>query len=416
MKRLLMIAFHYPPAAGSSGVQRALRFSSHLSAFDWQPIVLTANARAYEQRSNDLIAEVPEGATIIRAQAWDTKRHFSIRGRYPTFLALPDRWASWYFWGVGAGMTAIRRHRPDAIWSTYPIATAHRIGAELSMRSGLPFIADFRDPMAQDGYPSDPRVWRSFARVERKSIATAAISTFTTPGAVELYKRRYPASASRIHLLENGYDDAVFGKLPSNNVALNEKQLTLLHSGIVYPSERDPNSLFAAMRSMRLNDPAHFSRLVVRFRAPVHVRFLQELANQYGIEEAVQILPPISYADAILEMIRADGQLILQAGSCNAQIPAKFYEYLRAGPPILVITDPNGDTADAARRAGLEAIATFNEPKSIYSLLDAFLSGRTDSMQPQPDAVRQASRRTRTKDFVRLLDSVVKPTELRNPV
>ena len=45
---------------------------------------------------------------------------------------------------------------------TYPIATAHLIGAELQRRSGLPWIADFRDPMAQPNYPRDPAIWQSF--------------------------------------------------------------------------------------------------------------------------------------------------------------------------------------------------------------------------------------------------------------
>ena len=59
-------------------------------------------------------------------------------------------------------MKMIRELKPAAIWSTYPIATAHLIGAELHRKTGLPWIADFRDPMAQDGYPADPVIWNAF--------------------------------------------------------------------------------------------------------------------------------------------------------------------------------------------------------------------------------------------------------------
>lgn len=407
MKRLLMVAFHYPPASGTSGVQRALRFSSHLPEFGWEPIVLTANPRAYEHQSPDLVSEVPPEATVIRAQAWDTKRHLSVDGRYPTFMALPDRWCSWLIGGLPAGLSAIRRYKPDAIWSTYPIATAHRISALLAKWTGLPLLADFRDPMAQDGYPADPLVWRSFARVERMAIEAAAISTFTTPGAVGLYKARYPQYESRMQLLENGFDEAVFPHNTHELAPLNEKKLTLLHSGIVYPSERDPTSLFAALRSFRLNSPEYYSRLVVRFRAAIHNDLISALAKEYGVRDCVQILPAIPYAEAIREMQRADGLLILQASNCNIQIPAKFYEYLRAGPPIVVITDPIGDTASAARDAGVEAIANFESPSNIMSIIDRVFCGDTAKMLPNKSAVRAATRQSRTRMLADLLNKVV---------
>jgi len=33
MKRILMIAFHYPPLRGSSGIQRTLKFSRYLPEY-----------------------------------------------------------------------------------------------------------------------------------------------------------------------------------------------------------------------------------------------------------------------------------------------------------------------------------------------------------------------------------------------
>ena len=49
----------------------------------------------------------------------------------------------------------------DAIWSTYPIATAHMSGL-LAARSGLCRIADFRDPMVQPDYPVDKEKRKRF--------------------------------------------------------------------------------------------------------------------------------------------------------------------------------------------------------------------------------------------------------------
>ena len=210
MRRVLMVSFQFPPMAGSSGVQRALRFAQQLPALGWSPSVLTAHPRAHAHTGDDLLEEIPPELPVRRAFALDAARHLSIGGRYPGFLARPDRWHSWLLGAVPAGLRLIRQTRPDAIWSTYPIPTAHLVGYWLSRLSGLPWVADFRDPMAHDGYPADPVLWRSFAAVERKVFARAARCTFTTPGAARLYARRFPAAADRLRVIENGYSEAAF--------------------------------------------------------------------------------------------------------------------------------------------------------------------------------------------------------------
>src|ERR1041384_1514447 len=82
MNGVLMVAYHFPPFAASSGIQRTLGFA----------------------------------------------RHLSLKGRYPALLARPDRWISWWFGAVPKGLAMIRKYRPHVLWSTYPIATAHAIG------------------------------------------------------------------------------------------------------------------------------------------------------------------------------------------------------------------------------------------------------------------------------------------------
>ena len=403
MKRLLMIAYHFPPLTGSSGIQRTLRFARYLPQFGWQPLVLTAHPRAYQQLSSDQVHDIPSGVEVIRAPAWDTSRHFAFAGRYPGFLARPDRWVSWWPGAIWSGTQAIRRHQPDAIWSTYPIATAHMIGSTLARRSGLPWVADFRDPMAQPDYPADPATWRSFHRVERKAIFEASCSTFTTPSAVRTYRNRYPEYAGSIHLLENGYDEEVFADAAPGD-PLNPGRFTLLHSGVVYPSERDPSHLFEALAQLKKSQPEMFTRIRVRFRAPVHEMMLTDLASRHGVNEAIEILPPIGYRDALQEMLCAEGLMILQASNCNAQIPAKLYEYLRAGRPIVVFADPVGDTARAARDAGINAIAALDDTRAIVALLSRFGAETRDGTLPSAAAVAAASRRERTRQLATLLD------------
>jgi hypothetical protein len=87
-----MIAYHFPPLQGSSGIQRTLRFARYLPEFGWEPIVLTAHPRAYESVADDQLSDTPAGLHVCRAFALDTSRHLAIGSRYPALRARPDRW------------------------------------------------------------------------------------------------------------------------------------------------------------------------------------------------------------------------------------------------------------------------------------------------------------------------------------
>lgn len=402
-RRLLMVAYHFPPLAGSSGIQRTLRFVQHLPRFGWEPLVLTTAPIAYERTSSDLDADIPLGTVVRRAFALDTARHLAVGGRHLHALARPDRWVSWRFAAVRDGMQMIREYKPDAIWSTYPIATAHLIAAELQRRSGLPWVADFRDPMAQDGYPADPRTWLQFKAIEERAVQRAQWCMFTTPSATRSYRERYPFAADRMVTLENGYDESSFAMSEANlakSVPLNPGTFTLLHSGIVYPDERDPTQLFMALRQLREQGRLKPHRLKLRFRAAVHQELLQRLATANGVDDMIEICAPLPYREALQEMLRADALLVLQAANCNEQVPAKIYEYMRACRPIICLSDPAGDTRHVLMQAGVDAHARLDNTQEIADLLDRLLTGNSTLALAYPKAVAAASREGRTRQLV----------------
>ena len=77
-----MVAFHYPPYEGGSGVHRTLKFSKYLPDSGWQPVVVSAHPRAYSSIGTEQLVEIPNQAVVERAFALDTGRHLSLRGRY----------------------------------------------------------------------------------------------------------------------------------------------------------------------------------------------------------------------------------------------------------------------------------------------------------------------------------------------
>ena len=165
---ILMAPFHYPPMGGSSGVQRSLFFSSALEEYGWQVLVLTAHSRVHPITSNEGLKDIPESAIVRRTFAIDVARHLSIKGRFPRILALPDRWSSWVLSAVFSGRRLIKKYHASVIWTTYPIASSHLIGFFLHKLTGVSWVADFRDPMTEEDYPRNPRVFKFFRWLEKK--------------------------------------------------------------------------------------------------------------------------------------------------------------------------------------------------------------------------------------------------------
>ena len=407
MKRILMIAYHFPPLRGSSGIQRTLRFAKYLSEFGWQPIVLTTSPSAYPDTSDDQLADVPDGVPVHRVPALDAARHLAIANRYPGFLARPDRWRSWWLTAVPVGVRLARQHRVHALWSTCPIATAHSIGHTLQRLTNLPWIADFRDPLYQADYPADPKTRAANRAIEAKTARRAARIVLTTPGARRLYVERYPDVApERIVVIENGYDDETFGAVEAEAAPLNPGALTLLHSGIVYPVERDPTALMSALRRLLESGIAR-DCVRVRFRAPVHERLIRDLAAKENVSDLIEVLPAIDYRASLAEMQRADALLLLQAANCNEQIPAKLYEYIRARRPIVALTDPAGDTARTLARVGFDWVAPLDDAPAIASLVARFLSTGGSLPSLSEAVVARHSRRAKTAELAALLSGCV---------
>jgi glycosyltransferase involved in cell wall biosynthesis len=407
MKTALIVAFHFPPFSGGSGILRILKFCRFLPDSGWKPVVLTASERAYEQSDPTLLKDIPPAVPVIRAFALDTQRHLAFRGRYARWMALPDRWTSWVLSAVGIGLYLIRKHRADVIITTYPIASAVLIGLLLQKLTGRLWVVDFRDSMTEDDYPRDPLIRKIYRRLERAAIHDASGLVFTTRSSMEMYLKRYPnLSSERCLLIPNGYDEEDFSQLPLHRLAgANSRCVRLLHLGVIYPSERDPRPFFRAVARLLKEGRITPSDLKIELRASGNEEYYSKILHELGIADVVQLLPALPYPLALSEAASSDGLLLFQAGNCDHQIPAKAYEYLRLGKPILALTTQTGDTAALFRETGGASIVDLSDENAIYEALPAFLGAVRTGQHPSADleSVRRYDRRNQTADLARAL-------------
>lgn len=411
-KRALLIAFHFPPQAASSGIQRTLSFSKHLGSHGWEPLVLSAHPRAYSQQNPSQLASVPPGLVVRRVFALDAKRHLGIKGRYPEAVALPDRWVSWWLGAVPAGLALVRKYRPEVIWSTFPIATAHLIGLTLHRLTGLPWVADFRDPMLQSSYPTSKMQRAIYGWIEAQTIKRCKMAVFTTHSAMNAYRERFPhIPASKFTVIENGYDEDGFDARAAATPALpaDGRRITLLHSGVLYQTGRDPSAFFEAIAAMKQAGTTGASRLRVVLRAPGEVEAVAALARRHGVDDIVEVLPPVPYKEALQEMMAADGLLVFQGTPFNTQIPAKIYEYFRARKPIMGLVDPAGETARVLRAAGFTGVAPMDSGEEIAPLLARFIGEieRGQAYVATDELVAASSRTHRASQLAAVLRQAV---------
>jgi len=116
---------------------------------------------------------------------------------------------------------------------------------------------------------------------------------------------------------------------------LNGRAIRLLHTGLVYPEERDPRAFFAALARLKAHGRIAAPQLRIDLRASGSEEYYSEMLKALQIADLVHLLPPLPYREALQDSVDADGLLLFQGVSCNHQIPAKAYEYIRLGKPIL---------------------------------------------------------------------------------
>ena len=410
-RRVLLIPFHFPPIQGSTGASRSFEFARWLPEYGWSVTVLSVRPRAYPKTSDDIDHLLPPETKVIRAFALDAKRHLSLAGRYLRWTALPDRWSSWIISGVIKGICQIRRDRPDMIYSTYPTPSSHMIGLMLHKLTGVPWIAEFRDPMVEEGYPEDGVERRLRIRLEGAIFRAASRVVAVTPSARAYYEERAGRGPGYVVEIPNGYSDSLTNTVDRHESTMSGERparMTILHSGFLYKDVRSPRELLLAIRDLALEEKLNSQSIQFVFRGSGNEAGYEQEAAHLGISDLVEFRESVSYTAAHQELVQADALLLMQGKRCNRQIPAKLYEYCALQKPILCLADPKGDTGRIFESLGLGQSIALEDSVAIKSHISGFLEDlRNDNKKVLSSSVISTlSRRARAKELARMLDEV----------
>jgi glycosyltransferase involved in cell wall biosynthesis len=339
MAKVLLLTFHFPPSA-ASGAFRMLGLARHLPKFDWYPIVVAPPRMPWEPVDRTLTEALPAETTVCHVPF--PEGLFSRLGR----RLVGD--AVWLPRAVRQCARVIRRHRLDALLTSSPPNEIHLLGLWLKRRYHLPWVADFRDPWVTDGRPRP--AWSVQSAVsefnEGKVFRHADVIIANAPLAQEALEQRYPQHRARMVTIPNGFDP---GSFPPPSPRDGPQTVRILHAGEMYLG-RDPRPFFDAIGD----------RLCERY--PLRVSFfgqasedafrLDEEVRRRGLEERVRLGGQVTYQQTLQEMIDSDILLLLDTPGRRVGVPAKLYEYLGAGKPILALAEPNGDVSWALQKSG----------------------------------------------------------------
>ena len=421
MRRLLVIAFHYLPDNTSTGVLRTLKFTDYLRAHGWRSDVVTVPERMYRSVDPESVQRIPEEVSVHRPWARSVKELFGLRGIYPDLLALPDRFWPWLPGAVRMGLGLAKEKDVEAIYSTFPPATAHLIGLRLKRKTGLPWIADFRDPWVEDSMP--PVRHRLEGWLEQRVLTSADRVICNTPAMRRWFLEHYPSlPEERFVTIPNGYDEPDFqGIVPEARPSFE-----ILYPGMISGGNRNPRPLLAGIALALERGWLDRSDLQITFLGTgpygARDRFREELAEHY-LEDLCEVqVQRIPYSQAVARMAGADLLVVLSEplGSTpeaaterawsHLQVPAKVYEYLRLGRPLLALVS-GGAVAELLEETGAGSPVPPEDEEGVAAVLrEAYANRKEPGVPPEPPAgIDRYSREHQAAELAAVLEGCTAP-------
>ncbi len=434
MKNVLVVTYYFPPSGGP-GVQRVLKFCTYLLDNGWRPVILTVKDADYPARDESLLNEIPAEAIVYRTpilEPYAVYRAFtgkkkgtpvdvntipkpgekrSLKETLAEFVRatffIPDARMGWIKPGVKQGLEIIEKHDIQAIYSSSPPYSCSMIARNLKRRTGLPWVAGFRDPWR--GFLSAPNRWwlpdaidRAY---ERSVYAECDRMEVAWEGIAKDFAGKYPdLDTAKVHHLPNGFDSADF---PTVEV-VEKDRFVVTYTGSMY-GKRNPESFFAAVARLVEQgrvDPSDIRlQFIGRFGAEVRAMF-----DHPVLADSILVHDYMPHAASVRHLFQSDALLmVVDDFKGNEEIvPGKVYEYMGSGKPVITLA-PEGAVTRVIEETRSGRCARSKNIDGIADIfLDFYTQWKEDRLGTEQDRARVMTfeRSAVTRRLAALLDDV----------
>ena len=451
MKRVLIIAYYWPPAGGS-GVQRWVKFAKYLPSDGWQPVVCTPLNPEYYSKDETLARDVPPEAEVLRlkitepygiyrrlmgkSSSTDMKtltssaadasnargessdnvnpisaEHKSLKQKISLWvranLFIPDP----RIWWLGPCSRQLEKylkeHPVDVIVTTGPPQSMHLIGRRLSKATGIPWVADFRDPWTKMFYfkhlPLTKYSLKKHLRLEKAVLDDATAVIAVTP----LVQKDFQVETSTpVRLITNGFDEDDFAKVNKGLAEGRGNKFRAVHTGI-FAADGNPLALWDVLAEQCRKDEDFRNRLEIRLAGKVDEAIVEAIRSR-GLGDNLVLIGYVSHERAVAEQQCADLLLLplRQEPEYRSVLPGKIFEYLAARRPVLGIGQPDGIAAKVLEDSGAGVMRDWDDVDGIRETVQAVFEGRL-SCDSDAD-LEKYTRRSLTGRLAGLLNNLSK--------
>lgn len=419
MKNVLILSYYFPPM-GLGGVQRPLKFAKYLPRFSWRPIIVTVKDVKYYGHDDSLLQELTSDAIVYRTGSYDPLRISHRLGTKGSSLAkpalgrdlarwllFPDNQIGWVPFAVKCALDIVREHKIDALFSSFPPASAHLAASIVKRYTGLPWVADFRDSWMGGEFNEPPtashhrlmrRTGRNFAR------SADHLVSVTDHIATQLAQMR--GTETGISVITNGYDPEDF---PSHVAPRDDGKFVLTYCGSMTP-DRDPVPLFRALRHLLDRRPDLVELITLRLIGTSIGLDVPGLISYYRLEKTVSVIGYLAHRDAVSSLAESDAVILLVTSPAarSVGVPSgKFYECAATGLPILCVSS-NTDSLSWIVENGRGVILAPGDAEGIARAVETLLERHSGDDVPEfhRTQITEFSRLGLTEKLGRIFDDV----------
>lgn len=352
-RRLLFVAYHFPPHPGVGSV-RTWAIAKYLSRAGWHVTVLTmppsaewhpadverARAECEQERIALLYAGKPhQGAPgVPKLPMWHPARLYSaasFRMLRCVGLGPSDLWAVSCYWRM--------RHLPansfDLVVSSGAPFLPFVSVMLLARARRIPYVLDFRDPWSLNRLARS-RQHPLLRLLDRAVSRSAGAITMTSPIHASHQAKTFSLEALPT-VIHNGYDP----ELLSSVRPLRFNDFAVVYAGHFYPGNRSVDPLLRAISHANCRLPHGATPIRLHYYGD-QVAYVQQTAKRLGVEEAVVCHGWVKRVDALravagsqVTAIVANTDTSTGSGLHFGFVPGKLFEALGLGTQVLIIAD-----------------------------------------------------------------------------